>query len=126
MFKAKGYVAISTVLILTSVIMSLAVTSALLSIGEAQSGLSLFKGEDNLTFAEGCVEDYLLKIRSNGSFPGGNVTRPEGTCTITITSNINPWDITVYSLSPLYQRKIRVTFNRTSTGMSLLTWREIP
>ena len=122
----KGFVAISTVLILGSVVVAIATTISLLSIGEAQSSLSLFKGEDNLTFVEGCVEDAMLKIRSNSAYSGTTITRPEGTCTITYTlTGPTNWDITVSSGSTSYQRKIEVVFVRNATGITLTSWKEI-
>ena len=123
--KNRGFVAISVVLILITIVMVISSTITLLSIGEAQSGLSLFQGEDNLDLTEGCVADYLLKIRSNSSFSGGNVTRPEGTCTITISSGNPNWDMTVSSTQLNFQRKIRVTFTQTNKGLILTKWQEI-
>lgn len=123
--KSYGFIAITTVLILISVSLGIAITVSLLSIGEAQTSLVLFKGEDNLSLVEGCVEDALLKIRSNSSYSGGTITRPEGSCTITINSPNPNWDITIVSTSTSYQRKIQVMFIKTSTGLSLTSWKEI-
>lgn len=121
-----GYIALSVVLILIAVILAIATTVALLSIGESQSGLALFKGEDTLTFVEGCVEDYMLKIRSQGgSFVASNITRPEGTCTITVTTGDPNWNITVSTLATAYKRQIQVIFVRNSTGITLTSWKEI-
>ena len=65
----NGFIAISTVLILVSVVVAIGTTVTLLSIDEARSGLILFQGEDNLDFVEGCVDDVMLKIRSNPDRP---------------------------------------------------------
>ena len=122
----KGYVATITVLIIMAVVIATAATVTYLSIGEAQSGFSLFKGEDTLTFVEGCVEDYLLKIRSQGaSFTASNITRPEGTCTIVVNSGNPNWDITVSTNVTTYKRSIRVVFTRNATGITLTSWKEI-
>src|SRR5579859_5860305 len=76
--RENGYIAILTVLIISAVVLAIATTVSLLAIGEAQSGLSLFKGEDTLTFIEGCMEDALLKTRNSNGYAGGTITRPEG------------------------------------------------
>lgn len=123
----KGFVAIATVLILSSVVVAIAATVTLLSIGEAQSSLSLYKGEDNLAFIEGCVEDVVLKIRANSTYNGTSILRPEGTCSITYNpggSGPTNWDITVTSATA-YQRKIEVIFVRNATGINLTSWKEI-
>lgn len=124
--KQKGFVAVSIVLILISVTIAIASTITYLAIGEAQSGLSLFKGEDNLTLVEGCVEDMMLKIRSDSTYNGVTISRPEGSCSITYTSN-GPvsWDITVTSTTTSFQRKIQVQFTRNPTGITLTSWKEI-
>ena len=123
----KGYIALITVLIIMSVVMTTAITVTLLSIGEAQSGFALFKGEDTLTFVEGCTEDYILKIRSQGAgFAAGNITRPEGTCTIVVNSGNPNWDITVSTNATTYKRSIRAVFNRPSSGsITITSWKEI-
>lgn len=125
----RGFVAITTVLILSVVVVAIAATVTLLSIGEAQSSLSLFKGEDNLSFVEGCVEDVMLKVRADSSYSGGSITRPEGTCLITYNpETIRPsnWDITVSpSVSSVYQRNIRVIFTRNFPAITLTSWKEI-
>lgn len=121
----NGFVAITTVMILSVVVLAIAASVTYLSIGEAQSSLSLFKGEDNLNFVEGCAEDYLLKIRANASFPGGNITHLGTTCTINIVTGNPDWNIIVSSLDNSYQRKIEIIFTRNTTGIVLNSWREI-
>lgn len=116
----------STVLVIAAVLVVISITVTYLSIGEAQSGLVLFKGEENLAFVEGCVEDVMLKIRSNSSYNGTTITRPEGTCTITYNlSGPTNWDLTVSSSSTVYQRKIKIIFTRNPTGITLTSWKEI-
>lgn len=121
----RGFVAITTVLILVSVIVAIGTTVTLLSIDEGRSGLVLFQGEDNLDFVEGCVEDVMLKIRSDSSYSGASITRPEGTCSITYTATNPNWDITVTSSTTSVQRKIQVKFTRNPTGITLTSWKEI-
>jgi len=121
-----GYIALSTVIIITSVVLFIATTVTYLSIGEGQSGLSLYKGEENLHFVEGCTEDYLLKIRTDAeTFIPGNISRPEGTCTITVNSGHPNWDITVSTTATTFKRQIQVIFTQTPTGLTLTSWKEI-
>jgi len=122
----RGYIALLTVLIVMSVVLTTVSTVALFAIGEAQSGLALFKGEDTLTFVEGCTEDYMLKIRAQGAgFVAGNITRPEGTCTITVNSGDPSWNITVSTTATTYKRSIRAIFTRNPTGITLTSWKEV-
>ena len=124
----KGFIAISSVLVLMVVILAVITTVVLLSVGEAQTSLSLLKGEDNLQLVEGCVEDYMLKIRSDPSFTATDITRPEGTCHVVINSANPNWDITVTAdnnPAGTSNRKIQVKFVRNSTGITLTSWLEI-
>ena len=128
MINSKGYIAISSVVIILAVILSLTITMSYSAIGEAQSGLALFQGEENLQQVEGCVEDAMLKIRSN-PVTVASVTRPQGTCTINYTlSGPTNWDMTVTfqsTVSTNIRRSIKVVFVRNATGITLTSWNEI-
>jgi hypothetical protein len=120
----KGYVAITTVLILLLLIGTIGTTGLLLSIGEAQSGLSAFKGEDSLQFVEGCAEDALLKSRASATYAGGNITRPEGTCTVSVSKAGNVWTLTVSTLDTKFRKTIQIQIVRTGS-ITLNSWKEI-
>lgn len=126
MAKNQGFVAITTVLVLLVVVVAVATTVALLSIGEAQSALSLSKGEGTLHFVEGCSEDALLKARANSNYNGGTIARPEGTCSVSVSKNGNQWIMTVTTSDTKYKRTVEVVFDRNPTGISLTSWNEIP
>ena len=120
----KGYIALVTVLIISAVVLATASTVSLLAVGEAQTSLALYKGEENLHFVEGCMEDALLKSWASSSYKGGNITRPEGTCIIGVIKKGSQWTITTTSTASAYNRTVQVVFNGTSgTGMS--SWREV-
>lgn len=121
----RGFMAVTTVLLISSVVLTIATTVSLVGIGEGQSSLAVYRGEGNLGLVEGCVEDYLLKIRSDQGYTGGNITRPEGTCTITINSGDPNWNITVSSTSTAYQRKVQVIFTRSINQITVTSWKEI-
>jgi len=129
--ESKGFIAISTVLILSVVVVSIVSTVTLLAIGEGQSALALGKGEETLLFVEGCVEDGLLKSANSPSFgePIGTpvyITRPDGTCAVIINSKTGIiWDMTVTTIAVLYKRTVRVNFSRNTTGITLNSWVEI-
>lgn len=124
MKKQKGYIALITVLIISAVTLSIATTVSLLAIGEAQSSLALHKGEDTISFVEGCVEDALLKARASDTYVGGIITRPEGTCSITVSKVSNIWTITATTTSTVYKRTIQVVAVK-GTSMALTSWREL-
>lgn len=132
----KGVAALSTVLIILSVVVVLILSATYTSIGEGQSGLSLLQGEENLQQVEGCVEDAMLKVRSNPSFGDPvltpvNITRPspQPTCIVTVISKTgtNPvvWDMDITVDTTTVKRTISVGFSRSDTGITLISWDEI-
>jgi len=120
----QGYIALSMILILSVVIVAVAATVTLLSIGEAESGLTLTKGEDALSFVDGCTEDALLKARARASYTGGTITRPEGTCTVTISKAGSTWTITVSTTATTYVRTIQTVITQDGYGDTLTSWKE--
>jgi hypothetical protein len=121
----EGFVAISSALVILAVVLTLTVSVSLLSIGEMQASLALSKGEENLHFVEGCVEEALLKSRNNANYAGGSLTQPEGNCEVAVSKAENVWTVTVKSLGTQHVRPVRVVFERTVSGLSILSWREI-
>ncbi len=125
MENKRGYVALSVIIIISVVVVIIASTSALGSIGEAQSSLAHFTGEKTLNFVEGCVEDGLMKARASSSYSGSTITRPEGICTVTITGASNPRTLQATTTDTKYKRTVEVKYNRTARGISLISWKEI-
>jgi hypothetical protein len=120
-----GYIAIFAVLMIAIAGIMLATSASLLGIGEVQSSLSLTQGEGELHFVEGCAEDALWKARASDTYTGGNITRPEGTCTVSISKNGLIWTITVGSTNTLYTRRIQIVVTRNPTGLVITSWKEI-
>lgn len=122
----SGFVAISATLILSVVVLAIVTTVSLLSINELQASYGLSQGEDTLVFVEGCVEEYLYRIRANSAYIPVNITLPGGKiCVPSITSGNPNWDLTVGELNADYDRRIRVVFTRNAAGISLTSWQEI-
>lgn len=120
----SGYIALTTVILLSAVIILITTATSLLAIGEAQSSFALFNGENTLTFVEGCMEDALLKSQASATYSGGTITRPEGTCIITVTKNVNVWTITATTTATPYTRTIQAIITR-STSLTLTSWKEL-
>ena len=123
-FIQKGFIALTSVLVISVVVLSITLTIVYLSIGQGQSSLALSKGEDQLAFVEGCMEDALLKIKVNSSYAGGSITRPEGTCTITVSQAGNVYTMTSMGTTSVYKRTIQVVATRGSS-IVITSWKEI-
>jgi hypothetical protein len=120
-----GYVAMLAVLMIATAGLFIAVTTSLVGIGEMKAAFSQANGEGTLTFIEGCTEDALIKAWASSSYNGGNITRPEGTCTVSISKVSTQWTITISTTATDYNRTIQVVINRLSNGISMVSWKEI-
>lgn len=122
--RQTGFIALTTVLIISAVALAITVTVVFLSIGQGQSAFSLTNGESSLSFVEGCMEDALLKIRASANYSSGTITRPEGTCTVTVSKVGNVYTVTTTQTGLAYQRKVQVVVTRGSS-LILSSWKEI-
>lgn len=120
-----GFIAFVSVLVVSAVVLAIGISVTLLSIGEGQTGLAQFKGEDTLSFVESCMEDALLNSRSSNTYAGGNITRPEGTCTVVVSKTSNVWTITTSTSATVYKRSIQTVVTRNGYGITLTSWKEI-
>ncbi len=122
--QSNGYVAIVTVLVIGAVMLSVGMAVVLNSINIGQGALAEIKKESGIGFVESCAEDALIKINKNGAL-AGTIVLPEGTCTVTINSQVGSnWDFTVSGILNGYSKNIRVTATRGST-MTVNSWQEI-
>ena len=121
----KGYIAFTTFLILSAVILLAGTTLALLSIFQAQQSLAQEKGFGAFYLAEGCAADALLSSFYDNNYAGGSETVPEGSCTITVSKAGNNWVITsAGTVTGGYVRRVQVNIIRTGT-IQVLSWKEI-
>jgi len=121
----SGYIAFTTFLILSAVILMAGTTLALLSIFQAQQSLAREKGFSALYLAEGCADDALLLSFYSSSYAGGTTTPPEGSCTTTVSKVGNNWVITsTATITGGYTRRVRVNILRSGT-IQVLSWKEI-
>ncbi len=121
----KSFIAISSVLIIAAVVLTIGITVSLMSIGEGQSALSLTKGEITLNLGEGCMEDALLQISKNSNYSGGMISQPEGICTITVLKAGNSYTVTSTNTATDYRRTIQAVVNKSASNLIISSWKEI-
>lgn len=112
----SGFVAFSTVIIVSFVVLGIALATTMVSIGEARSSFAFFNGEAGLDNVEACVEDTFLTIEVDNTglaYAGGTVTQPQGNCTNTIVSKVgNTWTMQTATVSSNFKKKIQTVFDR--------------
>jgi hypothetical protein len=120
----KGYIAISSVLVIAAVVLIIGTTVSLISISEGQISLSSYHNDTVLDGVEGCTEDALLYLNENNSLPA-TITTPQITCTVTVNSQAGSnWTITVTGTVSGHTKSIQVQLTRTTT-IAITSWQEI-
>lgn len=123
----SGLVAITSLLIISVMVLSVAISISLLGLGSAQNSLSYKKGVEALKIAESCIEEGLLRLRDDGNYSGGTLQVEAGSCTIVVSDvgSNRTLDVTGQVPGPpMYERSIQVTVRRMGTSINLLTWQE--
>ncbi|MBI4130462.1 hypothetical protein HY468_04050 [Candidatus Roizmanbacteria bacterium] len=123
-YSNKGYVALSTILVLAMVILTISLSSALITVSGGQTALSGKKSEEALQLIEGCVAEALLTLNETGTIPL-SIPLPQISCTVTIEGTGPPlWTFTVTGTFEGYTQSARVSAQRDSrvtvTGWELV------
>ena len=122
--NVAGYVALSSILIISTVILVIGISVSLLSISESQLSLGEKKNEETVDFVEGCVEDALLELNNLGSI-SSTITLLEGTCSVTIDSQSgNDWTFTVSGTQDSHTKNIQVSATR-DTSVTVTSWKQV-
>lgn len=125
MRQSRGFIVLSTVFILLAVSLALGVTVTILSVGNAQTSFALSEGVEARNMLDGCIEDVLLFSRANDSYAGGTITRPDGSCSASLSKAGNEWTATVRT-NGAYDHAATVVFNRTGSGVALVSQHALP
>lgn len=120
-----GYVAFSSLLVISAVVLVVAISVSLLSISEGQMGYAVRKGEDALFFVEGCLEEALLRAKKSSTYNGGLLNFPQGQCTIEIEKNGEDWTIVALGAKDGYTKKIEAKIRRACNQIKLNSWSEV-
>lgn len=116
-----GYVALATVLVIAVVVTSIGLAVSTQSVDTVQSSLFAEKTHAARNFVEGCIEDVLLRLNENDAIPG-TITLPEGSCSVTINSQVGSiWNFTVVGSQDGQTVSILVEAERSGT-VSITDW----
>lgn len=125
--KSAGFIAILTVILLLAFSLSLTVAVTYLSIGESQSAFALSRGEEALSFTEGCAEDALLQAKRNVNYTGGDYSYLGGVCSVVVTVNGTTWTVDVSGTKDTFTRSVQIIFEYvlgTPNTLVLTSWLE--
>ena len=123
--NSGGYIAISSVLVILAVVLTITLSVTLLSIDGAQVALSESQSRRAISFVESCVVDELIHLSNNDSLHSFTVL-PEGTCTVVEdyhAANTNNWLFTTTGSIDGFSRSIQVRATKTNT-IVINSWEE--
>lgn len=88
MKKNKGYIALVSFLIISSLALAIAVSTSFLGIEQAKSSLTTSRGEQAFWLATSCLNQTLITLRNNNTYSGGELTFETGSCTISVNQQV--------------------------------------
>lgn len=83
----KGYVTLVTILIIVTVLLTLLISSQIVVTSGGESTLVRRLGIEAYEVADSCLEDTLIRLRSDISHTGGNLNLAGGYCTISVVDS---------------------------------------
>ncbi len=120
----KGYIAITSVLIITAVAIVIGTVITLTSISEAQTALTEARREAALDLVESCAENAQYSINTQNNLPA-TITLPLGSCTVTVNSHTGTvWTYTITATLNGYTKNVQITTTRSNT-LTPNVWKEI-
>lgn len=120
----RGYIALSSVLIIAFLVLTIGISVSYLAVSETQVSLGQLRKEEATDYVESCVEDAMLRLNENNSIPT-SITLPQGICIITINSHVgNNWSFT--SVGTLQNHK-KTTWVQATRGVYITVsdWEEV-
>ena len=121
----KGISVLITVIIISAVTLTVALSTTLIGIDETQIGLYQHKALETFTASDGCAEEALIKLHNDNFYNGENLLIGDVSCTITVNGAGDNRTINVVSVhDAIYAREIELEVNLAGT-FSVTSWQEI-
>lgn len=114
MIKKHGYIAITSILVISAIVLTIGLSVTIIAINSIQNSLVINKSDSALDLTESCVQDALNQISRKNSV-NSTITIPQGNCLVTVNSHTaNSWNITTSGTFLGYTKKIQIHLTRTN------------
>lgn len=122
--KQKGFIALTTVLIISALVLMVGIGISLESIGEMKMGLQRSLSSQAYYLTNLCAEQTLMKLKENSSYLGDEIINiSNGSCTILpIEGN---WTIKVSASSSGQVKKMRLVVSQIDPEIIVDSWEEV-
>lgn len=126
----SGFVALTAVLVISFLVLTVATSISVLGVGEAKSSYDYRRGQEVLKMAEGCVEESLLRIRNDSSYTGtlSPLAIGNGTCTISVSGTGISRTVAVEAQlveQRTYKKRLEATLSIVGNSVNINSWTEM-
>jgi len=119
-----GYIALSSVLIVALMILTIGISVTYLAISETQVSLSTVRKEDAIGYVDSCVEEVLLRLNETNAIPTV-IPFPLVNCSVTINSQVgNNWTYTA-TVTNRKHKKTKMVQATRGVYITVSNWKEI-
>lgn len=122
-----GFIALISVLVVSTIGTAIAVSLLLLGIGSSRTSFALMQSYQAKALADACAEEALEKIRDSTPFTGtGSLTLGQGACSYTVTSS-GGQSRTATSSGTVGTiiRKVKITIDKITPLINVTSWQEV-
>lgn len=119
----KGYIAITSVLMIAGTAIAIGIAVTLASVSEVQTALTGMRREAVLDLIDSCIEVSQYSINTQDSL-SASVILPFGSCTVTTNSHVGiTWTYTVSASLNGFTKTVQVITTRSGT-LTPNSWKE--
>lgn len=123
----KGYITLMSVIIVSAMATSIALSLIILGLDSSRSSFALIQSNQAKGLANACAEVALNQIRNSTPYTGGEtINLTEGSCSYLVTSlGGQGRNIRAESIVGEVVRRIEIEIDQINPEINILTWQEL-
>ncbi|MBD3208670.1 MAG: hypothetical protein GF370_04440 [Candidatus Nealsonbacteria bacterium] len=124
----KGYIALLSIIIVSSLLLLAVSYFNLASINEAKLGLKESHSEESFYLAQACAEEALMRLKEDLGYSGGEVLEfSKGECNILSLEGAGNEDRIIKTLGSVADitRRIRIVIGSVNPQTEIDSWEEV-
>lgn len=123
----KGFILLTTVLIIGAIGVSVAVSLVLLGLSSSRTSFSFEQSNQAQALATACMEEALQQIRDSTPFEGSDdISLGQGECSYTVVNEGGQErTITAFGEVGTIVRKVKVTLDTINPAINITSWQEV-
>lgn len=129
MKSPRASAALMSILLISAVTLLLVISTSEISVISGEENLNLTLGQEQYFFAEGCLEEALLRLENDSTFTGTTLNySADQNCVIAASGSGSievQIQVTNGDYSELYEAQIDSVVQGSATNLHLANWQEI-